>query len=86
MRTRLQSPFSHAEFWQAERAAFFVSGAFRQDTTGQPYYPVSDSHANCWLIIGEVPDDIDGVPLPVVIGQFASRDMAEWVCHLILQS
>ncbi len=85
MRTKQQSPFSHADFWQGNRLPYFVTGGFRQNASGDPMYPVPDSHANCWIILNEVADD-HGTPMLFVVGQFVTRDMAQWVCELMLQN
>lgn len=85
MANKQQSPFSRADFWRGKRLPYFVTGALRQNATGDPYYPVPDSHANCWIILNEIPD-ANGVPLLLVIGQFVTRDMAEFVCELMLQN
>jgi hypothetical protein len=86
MKAKQQSPYSHFELWQGQRAPYFVTAAFRQNIGGLPYYPVPDSHANRWIILHEVPEGVDGVPMIDMIGEFDSRDAAEWICGLILQA
>jgi hypothetical protein len=86
MHTKLQSPFSRADFWQGHRLPYFVAGAFRQNADGDPLYPVPDTHANCWVILNEAPRDDDGPPFLTLIGQFGSRQIAACVCELILQN
>jgi hypothetical protein len=86
MRTKQQRSFSRAELSQARRASYFVAAAFRQNVGGHPFYPVPDTHANCWIILHEVPEGVDGVPMIDMIGEFDSRDTAEWICDLILQT
>jgi hypothetical protein len=86
MKARQQSLFSDAEFWQGSPTPYVVTAAFRQNVGGQPFYPVPDSHANCWIILHEVPEGIDGVPMIDLIGEFDSRDTAEWICGLIRQA
>jgi hypothetical protein len=86
MQTKQQSPFSQAAFWQPNRKPFFVCGAFRQNAMGDPIYPVPESHANCWIILNEIIGPGDGLRTLIVFGQFVNRDMAEWICDLILQN
>lgn len=78
-------PNPQADCREDRRKPCFVCGAFRQSATGDPIYPVPDSHANCWIIINEVIDPEMGLTL-LVVGQFITRDMAEWICDLILQN
>ncbi len=82
------APTSHAQFWRADRDAYLVDPALRDEATNRLGYPVPEREANCWVIVREVRDDEDPyeLPRPLLVGEFKDRETAERICYLIART